>query len=569
MTVNDRPFARWLTLAGLAVLTAACYGGKSSANFGMDAGEDGGDDDDDDDSGGSDGDDGDGGDDSDADIPEPPDCSDVGPRMVRRLTSAQLHRSLQVIFEDVAVPEGQLLNDPVVHGFRVDATQAVIRDLDAQQVMQYAETIADWAIAEKLALVTPCQQNDAACRTQIVEHLGERFHREPLSADMVSAYADLMAQEDTIEDGVHELVAALVQSPYFLYRRELGEPSADDPDRFVLTDYELASNLAYSLTGAPPDASLLQLARDGALQETDALIAEVERLTASEAGQAHLVEFLDSWLEIEDLPSRAKAEEPGVVFDDALRHDMLAETHALFLDVFNTGGDVATLLTADYTFVNQRLGHFYRMWEANTEDHQRMEIPTMGEGVRAPGLLGHGSVLARHAAADNSSPVARGVLVRRRLLCQDLPDPPADVETTLDPIPEGVTNRERYEAHTSDPACAGCHSVIDPVGFAFEHYDHFGRYREQESNQPVDATGELSGVSTGTTPLDGVDSLAEALADTDDARTCFADYLAYYTYGLDECNPDAIAEGSGGVDATLASTLEAIVTAPHFRERGL
>ncbi|MEM6992543.1 MAG: DUF1592 domain-containing protein [Myxococcota bacterium] len=562
---------RWAgcAVASFAMLATACYGGKTSGPHNMASGGDGADDADDADDVDEDTGDGDDGDDGDsgADIPESPDCSDVGPRMLRRLTSAQLHRTLQTIFEDPAVPEGQVLNDPVVHGFRVDATQAVIRDLDAQQVMQYAESIAAWAVDEKLAQVTPCQDHGAACHEQIAAELGAKFHREPLEDEMVAAYAAVMADQVSFEDGVRELVAALVQSPYFLYRWELGRPSADDPDRFVLTDYELASNLAYSLTGGPPDAELMDLARDGALQDTETLVAQVRRLTSGPEGQAHLAEFLDSWLEVEDLPSRAKAEEPGVMFDDALRQDMLAETRALFLDVFNSGGDVATLLTADYTFVNQRLGHFYRMWEANTEDHQRMEIPTMGEGVRAPGLLGHGSVLARHALPDNSSPVARGVLVRRRLLCQDLPDPPADVETTLDPIPDGTTNRERYELHTSDPACAGCHVLIDPVGFTFEHYDHFGRWRDTEGNQPVDATGELAGVSTGTTALDGLDSLAAALAETDDARECFASYMAYFTYGLDECNPEAIADGSGGPDATLASTLEAIVTAPHFRER--
>lgn len=494
------------------------------------------------------------------------DCTDVGPRMLRRLTSAQLRNTLVTIFGDASVPDGQVLDDPVVRGFQVDASEAVIRDLGAQQVMQYAETVADWAIDGRLASTVPCEEHTEACREQVVRTLGAKFHREPLDEATVTAYANLMAGEPTFEDGARELLAALIQSPYFLYRRELGTA---DPDtgRFRLTDYELASNLSYSLTAGPPDAQLLEAAADGRLHDVEELLAQAERLIQTPPGQQNLASFVEGWLEVDDLQSRVKDEVNGVVLDELLRDDMLLETALLFQNVYAEGGGVGELLNADYTFVNQRLGHFYGLWEANGEQHARVDFPENGPPVRAPGLLGHGSVLARHASSNNSSPVARGVMVRRRLLCADLPDPPPGVDTNLEDIPDGATNRERYDAHRENPTCAACHELIDPIGFTFEHYDHVGRWRDTESNQPVDASGELSGLGSEPVSLDGLPDLAAALAGTEEAQTCFAGFFAYYTYGRDSCDLDELANAAGGSEASLRDTLEAIVAAPHFRER--
>lgn len=560
MSHKGRSFVAW---AGMLAI-GGCYAGVGS--FGDPDGADGGIDDFGED---EDGDGTDGQDDAGDDMPEPGagSCNDVGPRMLRRLTSHQLRRTLQTIFQDEAVPDGQVLTDPVVDGFQVDAREAVIRDLGAQQVMQYAETVAAWAVDSKLAQITPCQTMDASCQEQIVRELGAKFHREPLDDAMVTAYQGLLAGEGTFDEGMRQLLSAFVQSPYFLYRRELGEPSGDDPGRFQLTDYELASNLSYSLTGGPPDETLLTLAAEGSLRDEDELVAQVARLVQSSDGQQSLEHFVESWLEVDDLLSRVKVDVPGVTFDEAIRGDMLTETSMLFRHVFNNGGGVSELFSADYTFINQRLGQFYRIWEANTADHQSTPIPTSGEGARAPGLLGHGSILARHSLVDNSSPVARGVLVQRRLLCNELPDPPSDVDTNLQPIPEGASNRERYEQHSIDPNCSGCHSFIDPIGFTFEHYDQFGQWRDQESGKPIDASGSLLGVEGAPLELDGLDSLADALAQTPEVGQCFAHYLSYYTYGVDGCDAEAIVYDAGGDQATLMSTLEAIVRSAHFRER--
>lgn len=508
----------------------------------------------------------DGGDTSDVDVAPAELCTEVsGPRIVRRLTSKQLHRTLQDIFGDANVPQGQVVDDPIVRGFKVDAHEAVIRDIGAQQVMQYAERVAEWAVTEKLSVIAPCQSLDASCRDQIVRTLGAKFHREPLTEDMVATYGMLMDGESEFPVALRQLVAALIQSPYFLYRREIG---ADDAGVHRLTDYELASSLSYSLTAGPPDEELLTHALAGQLHDEAVLVAQAYRLTQTPAGQEVLADFVHGWLEVDDLQSRVKVENNGVSFDEDMRALMLNETAMLFQSVFNSGGAVAQLFTADYTFVSQRLAHFYRMWQANSPTPESFPIPAEGEGYRGTGLLAHGSVLARHASADNSSPVLRGVMVRRRLLCATLPDPPSDVDTNLTPIPAGSTNRQRYEQHRLDPDCAGCHNLIDPVGFTFEHYDEFGRWRDQESGQPVDASGELTGLSGTNVPLNGLDSLSAALAESAEVRSCFSRFVAYYVYGSGVCDTesarrlDAVPPG-----ASLRAVLEGVVKAPYFRER--
>lgn len=488
-------------------------------------------------------------------------CTGVaGPPTVRRLTSKQLHRTLQRIFDDPGVPEAQVVDDPIVRGFKVDAADAVVRDIGAQQIMQYAERVAEWAIPQKLGAIAPCQTLDPTCRDQVIRTLGERFHREPLSDAMVTTYASLMDGESDFESAVHQLVAAFIQSPYFLYRREVGADGAA-----ALTDYEIASNLSYSLTAAPPDDELRALAASGQLRDEAVLAAQAQRLMQTPDGQEVLADFVHGWLEVDDLHSRVKVENNGVPFDAELRSLMLNETAMVFRAVFNAGGTVADLFTSDFTVVNQRLGHFYRMWQANAQEPEVFPIPAQGEGYRGTGLLAHGSVLARHASADNSSPVQRGVMVQRRILCNDLPDPPSDVDTNLTAIPPGSTNRQRYQQHSSDPNCSGCHTLIDPVGFVFENYDEFGRWRDQESNQPVDATGQLTGLQSGTVPLDGLDSLSRALADSPQVRSCFARYVAYYLYGSGVCDVDPQQQVPAA--ASLQGIFQGVVTAPYFRER--
>lgn len=493
----------------------------------------------------------------------PSDCTDLGPPMLRRLTSAQLRHSLEAIFQDPTVPEGAVLVDPVVNGFRVDATEAVIRDLDAQQLMTYAELVADWAVTQKLGQLVTCDTAQADCRRQFVADLGRRVQRQPLSDASIEAYAAMLDAETSFADGAEVVIAAMLQSPMFLYRREIGEPDPDQPGQNRLTPYELASNLSFMLTDRPPDDALLSAAADGRLGTVEDLEREAERLLGTPEAAETLGQFARGWLETDDLESRAKVDPTNQLTDD-VRRAMLAETDALFVDLVRSGGGVKDLLTAPYTFVNQTLASYYGLPGVGGDQPQRIDIPP---GTRPFGILGHGSVLTRHALADSSSPVQRGKLVRERFLCEDIPPPPPNVNPTLGDPMGAVTTRQRYEQHAVDPVCRGCHDRMDPVGFAFEHFDGFARPRDQEGGVPIDATGVLRGMPEGDIALDGVDSLTSYLADSTAVEECLVRYLSYYSYGLDGCNQDAIRGDVEESGSTLKSMVLAIIRAPQFSRR--
>ncbi|MEM9070397.1 MAG: DUF1592 domain-containing protein [Myxococcota bacterium] len=489
-------------------------------------------------------------------------CEEGGRRLVRRLTSSQYRQSLLAIFDgDPNVPDADVLTDPARRGFRVDAQEAVVRDLGAQQLMNHAERVAAWAVETRLDRLSSCQNaSDASCRRAFIEEFGERIYRRPLEEDAVRAYDALFQAELTFADGVEAVLATLLQSPHFLYRSEIGEERGG---RFELDGYELATNLAYTLTDGPPDAQLLEVAAAGRLASPEDLSREFDRLVETPAAQHNLAHFAEAWLEVEDLPGRAK-DESEIAFGAEIREDMLEETRRLYLDVFASGGGLSELFGADHTFVNDRLRQHYGMGGSSGEELTRTELPA----DRPRGVLGHGSLLSRHALAFSSSPVMRGFFVRERLFCEELPSPPAGVDTNIIPI-EGsmLTTRERYREHSVNNACNGCHSLMDPIGFAFEHYDAFGRRREHEHGTPIDATGSILREGEEDIPLDGVDSLSAFLAESDKVRHCYADYVAYYAYGVEGCGAAEIEEAALEAGGGLRDVLRATVLAEYFRSR--
>ena len=490
----------------------------------------------------------------------PPDCSTRGPRMTRRLTNLQLRNTLQAVFQDPSVPTGDVLNDPVILGFKADATQAVVRDLDAQLIMNNAETVADWAVGQKLGQLTSCQTMDATCVRQFIQTLGKKLYREPVPPSSVDAYAAMFGAEASFADGAWAVISAMLQSSYVLYRRELGVLGGDG--LYHLTPYELASSLSYMLTSGPPDDQLMAAADQGRLATTADLDREAARLLASPASETAFGSFARNWLVIDDLASRAKLD-PTNQLTDAIRAAMLQETVAMFMNVLRSNAKVSELFTASYTFLDQTLAGYYQLGGAGTT-FQRVELPP---NTRGHGILGEGAVLTRHALADRSSPVQRGKLVRERLLCEVLTPPPANVDTNLPPPTGAVTTRQRYEQHSQNPFCSGCHTRIDPIGFAFEHFDGFGRRRDQENGVAIDATGTLLGAADGDIALDGLDSLSSYLATSPQVTSCLARYISYNAYGLDHCSEDSIKTELASSNGSVKSIVMAVIHAPQFTTR--
>jgi hypothetical protein len=500
-------------------------------------------------------------------------CATPGPRLIRRLSSLQYRNTLVDAFADSAtpspdVPSADVLTDASVMKFRVDADAPVVRDLDAGLLMNYAETVAAWAVTNRLGKLVSCSTNDASCRGQLIKTLGQRLFREPLSDAQVSTYDKLGSGEATFADAATQIIGTMLQSPYLLYRRELGAPSAAEPSTYDLTAYEVASELSYFVTDSAPDAELLAAAADGSLLTQAGLDTQAHRLLATARAKDPVARFASGWFELDGLANKAKDDTVFMLTPD-LRQSMLREAQELFASTFKSNGDVKALLTSTTTFADRTLATFYGVSGAPSSDFGPVDLAGT---QRAPGMLGQAGFLTAHAQPENSSPVQRGRFVRDRLLCEPIPAMPSNLNTNLAAPGGFTTNRERYTEHDKNPQCAGCHVAFDPVGFAFENFDGFGRYRDQENGVPIDATGTLYGEVDGDIPLDGVGSLIDYLADSDQVRACLVRYWSYYAHGRDnwtdkKCNDDAIRREAAANGYTLYAVFNAVLHAQTFTHR--
>ena len=307
----------------------------------------------------------------------------------------------------------------------------------------------------------------------IVE-FAKRAWRRPLTeeehAEFPVLYGSLRDQDMAHEDVIRHLLARVLVSPSFLYR---GENSALGSDPAPITDWELATRLSYFLWSSIPDDALLASAAAGELQNPNILEAHLRRMLADPKVRRLATEFGTQWLHVRDLSTlNEKSERHFPAFAD-LRVDMQEEAVLFFVDMFQRNRSILSLLNANYTFLNKPLAAHYGI-EIETEGWRRVDgLHERGRG----GILGFASTLSKHSGASRTSPILRGNWVYEVLLGEKLPKPPKNVPVLPDESPEGLTERQLIQKHSSDPTCARCHSKIDPFGFALEDFDAIGGAR--------------------------------------------------------------------------------------------
>ncbi len=537
----------WAT--ALAVGLGGCYGGIQDGG-GSDPGADGGETD------GADGGGGPGDPDADGNA-VPLDCELGAKAKLRMLTRAELDGSLQRVFgiaEPIAI--ATLPADPRVNGYVGSAEAALMTDVRLEQVLAVSLSVGE-TVRTDLAAYVPCAAADPspACARSYIEATLPRLYRRPVTnAEIEQILGVFTTDFDGVggfEEGIAAATAAMVMSPAHLYRSELGENG-------YLTTYEIADLLAFTLTGAPPDDALSALAEGETLFDEDVRVEQARRLLATERGRAHLVEFVWQWLELDELAGISKA-------DPAFTPEVLAQLqaslrryieHALFED----DGTVETLLSARYTFANATLADVYG-FAADSETLTRVDTDDR------PGLLAQPGLLAAFAHPDGSSPVKRGAMVRERLLCQTLPPPPPTVDTNLPNDPGLDTTRARTEAHVSDPTCAGCHQLIDPLGYAFENYDGLGRWRDLENGVTVDASGEVSGTDRTDGTFTNLAGMVDLLAPSDDVQDCFAMNFHMVAMGAptpydDACVPEDFLASTAQAEGNVAGAVARWIAQP-------
>lgn len=415
--------------------------------------------------------------------------------------------------------------EPHVAGYDNNASASVVTSRHLDAYLALADKLVRPAIAK---LKPSCDLATPACRTTFVATLGRRAFRRPLRDEERTRFEGMFGAElsPNADEGIALVATAMLVSPSFLYRSELGVANGDGT--FTLTPFELATALSYTFLGVAPDNRLLDLAASGKLEPE----AEARALLADPRSRAQVGRFFNQWLDASALLSANKDKAIYPAFTDPVRVGLAAEQNAFVSHVvFDSSHAFTELFTADYVFANDAVAGFYGLPLPGA----LKKIPA---GEQRGGILMLGSVLASQAHANESSPIRRGRFVRERLLCQELTPPPPSADTTPPGLDATLTTRERFAKHTSNAACKSCHQFIDGVGFAFERYDGVGAYRSTENGKPIDSSGEIKGresFESGTSELfDGPKGLSALLAKSESAPRCFATQWFRFSRGLKE-----------------------------------
>lgn len=421
---------------------------------------------------------------------------------------------------------------------------------------------------DRILTCTPEEAGQQECAEEILSAFGKQAWRRPLEEAEVTRlteFVDLAISEgDDFETGIKLALRAILVSPNFIFRVET-DPDVADATPHQLTDYELASRLSYFIWSSMPDDELMRLADEGQLQDKAVLEAQVERMLDDEKAIALIDQYATQWLYIDAVLNTNPDYEKYPEFSEELKDSMRTETRLFVKELIDTNAPLSELLTANFTYLDQRLAEHYDVAGVTSEEHVRHEW--QGEGRR--GLLGHGGLLTATSHPNSTSPVLRGKWVLDNILCDEPPPPPPGVENLADDpeISEDMTMRERFEAHSEDPKCATCHRLMDPIGFGMEHFDGVGSWREMDNGKPIDASGELPGEIN----FNGPTELAQILAESEKLPECATEKMLTYALGRgmkkwDKPQMEAIVTTTGP-NHGFRDLIKAVATSDAFRYR--
>jgi len=333
----------------------------------------------------------------------------------------------------------------------------------------------------------------------ILEPLLRRAYRRPVSDDDLAKPLQFFREgrdQDGFEAGIENALGAILVSPLFLFRIELDPPGLAPGAVYRISDLELASRLSFFLWSSLPDDALIEAAVRGELRQPALLEQQVRRMLADARARNLVTNFAGQWLHLHKLEATSPDARLFVDFDDNLRQALRRETELFVESILREDRSITELLRADYTFLNERLAKHYGVPHVYGSHFRRVSFAEDAARQRG-GLLRHGSILTLTSYATRTSPVIRGHWILANLAGEPPPPPPPDVPALADnTVSASLPFRERLAVHRANPACASCHDVMDPVGFALENYDAVGRWRSLDEGRPVDASGGLPDGST-------------------------------------------------------------------------
>jgi hypothetical protein len=496
-----------------------------------------------------------------------------GVATLRRLTREQYDASVRSLLGSDVQVSTELEADVAINGsVSVGTSRSTISPHATEKYETAAYELAEQAVAPerraRLIDCTPATEIDTACTQDFVRTFGRRAFRRPLTSAEETRYVEL-AEEAATElgdfwSGIEFAIAGFLQSPAFLFRSELGEPDPADPARLRFTGYDMAARLSFLFWNVTPDDALLDAAEAGELVTMVGVQTQAERLAEDPRARLALETFHAERLGLDELDALIKDQslypnastELGV----AMKHDILKTIEHVTYE-----GDYRDLFDTDVVFASGALAELY-----GVEPSQGDEPSFLPADSARIGIMGKAGLLAMNAHARETSPTRRGKFVRERLLCQDIPAPPPNVVTTLpEPDPDAATMRDRLRVHAIDPACSTCHSMTDPIGLAFEHFDALGTFRQTDDGHEVDVTGELDGE-----PFADARSLAALVRERTEATECVVRQLYRYANARVEKGGEAraitgLTEQFAASGYRLQALLLAIAGSDGFRYAGM
>lgn len=471
--------------------------------------------------------------------------------MLRRLTVPQFHNAIRDLlgFEvDVSLLDA----DSYAHGNSATIT-AAFANTPEPSVLRYHAAIeaavdsvfADTAKRTAFLGCTPTGNANDACMRGVIESKGRLAWRRPLETAEVDRLAAVATNAATAlgsaVEGARWATVALLESPSFLYRPELGLVT-NGVQR--LTAHEMASRLAFLVWNSLPDDSLLDLADQSGLSSAEAIRSAAQRLLDSPTGRESVTAFVNEYLTVFRIATQPKNPALFAEYSPALQTALardLRDTWAVI--AFDDKGSAMDVFTTPKVVVNSELATLYGL-DATGLTSTTFEVRSLPADGPRLGLLSKAGFASMYANQDFGSPTLRGRFIREELLCEHLQPPPDGVP--LPGMPVGMTRRQQLEMHMSDPSCAGCHAMMDPLGFPLEVFDGIGRYRTTDSGVTIDTTGDFDGV-----PVADARELGVVIGASVTARNCLVRKYFSYAMGREESDVD------GSVVNTLAASFEA------------
>jgi len=466
-------------------------------------------------------------------------------------------------------------DDEMLHGFVPTGGNLMSPRISTVEIKGPFNVIGVSDTPSRRAIFTchPDKGADAqACADQILTNIARRAFRRPVSqADLAGPMAFYKEgyAESGFESGIQKGIMAILASPKFLYRAQTPPETLQAGDAFRISDQELASRLSFFLWSAPPDDELLKVAADGKLHEPKVLKAQVKRLLADPRAENLVTNFAFQWLHVDGLDQVEPDPDLFPQYSADLKEDFKKELELFIASIFNSDRSVVDLLTADYTFLNERLALHYGIDNVRGGQFRRV---TLDPALHRDGLLGKGALLMGTSYGNRTTPVLRGVFILEKILGTPPASPPPNVEAFPE-TKEGekaLTVRARLEMHRQLPSCNACHAIIDPLGLAMENFNAIGQWRDfdRDAGTRIVPEGQLADG----TPVDGIDDLRTALVGKKhEFVQTFTEKLMAFALGrtlkyYDMPAVRAITRDAAKDDYTFSSIVMGVVTSDAFQK---